>query len=36
VFHDPETDAWLAGTVNQNLECSWMAEIFQAVAETFL
>lgn len=34
VFHDPATDAWLAGTVNQNLDCGWMAEIFQAVTQT--
>lgn len=36
VFHDPSTGAWLAGTVNQNLDCGWMSEIFDAVEEARL
>ena len=33
VFHDPTTDAWLAGTVNERNDCTWMAEVFDAVEE---
>lgn len=33
VFHDPLTDAWLAGTVNERDEGAWVAEIFDAVED---
>ena len=33
VFHDPQTDAWLAGTVNEQNACAWMADIFAAVEQ---
>lgn len=33
VFHDPVTDAWLAGTMNEQDDGSWMTEIFDAVED---
>ncbi|MEQ1700966.1 MAG: serine hydrolase domain-containing protein [Ilumatobacteraceae bacterium] len=33
VFHDPLTDAWLAGTVNERNDGAWMTEVFDAVEE---
>ncbi len=33
VFHDPATDAWVAGTVNERNDCTWMAEVFDSVED---